>query len=151
MNRYTHTIRTGCRLVLALLAGSAAAEQIYRSVDAQGNVTYSSTPPASAVAVDEVSVQPGPSEDAVREARERTRRQEEAASEMGAARADRAKQQPPPATSAADTGEVEHEDSGDQYDSYPYRNTSQRDRVSDAVRKRLQERPVQLPARPGRR
>ena len=47
MNRFTHTIRNGSVLLLAMLAGTAAAEQIYRSVDAEGNVTFSNQPPAN--------------------------------------------------------------------------------------------------------
>ncbi len=134
MSRFTHTVRNGCLLILVLLAGTAAAEQIYRSVDAQGNVTFSSTPPADAAAVEEVSVQPGPSSETQREARERMQRQEATASEMGEARADRAQQQKEASPAAAD--EVVPEVPEDQYYGYDY------------YRKPVQERPVQLPERP---
>ena len=141
------TVYTASVLTLALLAGAAAAEPIYRSVDADGNVTFSGTPPANAAAVEEVSVQPGPSAAAQREARERTQRQEAAASVMSEARAGRAQQ--PPSVNSSTADDAAHEDSG--YYSYGYHrypNTGRRDQIRDAVRERLQERPVQLPARP---
>ena len=145
MSRLPHTV---CSIgVLALLAGAVAAESIYRSVDADGNVTFSSTPPANAVDVDEVSVQPGPSAAAQREALQRTRRQAAAARDMGRARADRA-QQPARQGAPAVDDDAMNEAPDYYYNGYPYRAPGQRERVRDAVRERLQERPVQLPARP---
>jgi Domain of unknown function (DUF4124) len=85
MSRFSHTLRTGCMLCLAMQAGTVAAGQIYRSVDAEGNVTFSSQPPANSVTVDQVSVQPGPSEAAQQEAQERMQRQESTANELGEA------------------------------------------------------------------
>ena len=140
------TVYTASMLTLVLLAGAAAAEPIYRSVDADGNVTFSGTPPANAAAVEEVSVQPGPSAAAQRAARERTQRQEAAASDMSEARAGRAQQQPSVNPSTAD--DTAHEDPGYYSYGYPYPNTGRRDQIRDAARERLQERPVQLPARP---
>jgi len=142
MSRIKHPVCAGCLLVL--LSGIAAAEQIYRSVDAEGNVTFSSTPPANAAAVEEVRVRPGPSPEAQRQARERIERQEATASEMGEARADRARQQPAAGPAASET--VVREVPVDQNYGYPYPNTSRRDPARD----RLPERPVQLPARPAR-
>lgn len=140
MRRFTHTVRNGCLVMLALLAGTAAAEQIYRSVDAEGNVTFSSTPPPDAAAVEEVSVQPGPSAEAQREARERMQRQEATASEIGESRADRIQQQKE--TSPAAAGEVVREVPQDQYYGNNYRKPVQERPVQ------LPERPVQLPVRP---
>ncbi|HYQ72124.1 MAG TPA: DUF4124 domain-containing protein, partial [Gammaproteobacteria bacterium] len=94
MNHLTCSVITRCTLVLVLLAGPAAAEQIYRSVDAEGNVTFSSQPPSGAVNVDEVSVRPGPSAEEQEAARARIQAQEATASEIGEARASRAPQQP---------------------------------------------------------
>ena len=142
MSRYKYTVRTSCVLMLAMLAGTVAAEQIYRSVDAEGNVTFSNQPPANAVTVDEVSVQPGPSDAAQREAQERMQRQGAAANEMSEARARRTQQQPE--ASPAVPEPVEPEDPVNQYYDYPYPDTARGDRVRD----RMQERPVQLPARP---
>jgi hypothetical protein len=129
-------------LVLALLSGTAAADQIYRSVDAEGNVTFSNKPPADAVSVDKVTVQPGPSEAAQREAQERTQRQGETARTLEEARASRSKQREqaaPPAPETVEPAEPLNQDYG-----YPYVNAPLRDRIRD----RVPARPVQLPARP---
>ena len=144
MSRLTCTVIASCTLMLTLLAGTAAAEQIYRSVDADGNVTFSNQPPANAVSVDEVSVQPGPSEAAQREARERMQRQESTANELGEARARRTQQQPQ--ASPAVPEPVEQVEPVNQYYGYPYGNAPRRDKIRD----RLPERPVQLPAHPVR-
>jgi len=141
MNRFKHTLRTGCGLLLAILAGTAAAEQIYRSVDAEGNVTFSSQPPANSVTVDQVSVQPGPSDAAQREARERMQRQEATANEMSEASARRV-QQKPQATPAVPKP-VEPVEPVNQYYGDPYGNQP-RNRFRD----RVPPRPVQLPASP---
>jgi len=140
MSRITHPVCAGC--LLLLLSGTVAAEQIYRSVDADGNVTFSGSPPANAAAVEEVSVRPGPSPEAQREARERIERQQATASEIGEARVDRTRQQPAASPAASDA--VVREVPVDQYHGYPYPNTSRREQVRD----RLPARPVQLPARP---
>ena len=145
MSQFTHTVRTGCVLMLAMLAGTAAAEQIYRSVDAEGNVTFSNQPPANSVNVDQVDVQPGPSEAAQREAQERMQRQEAAANEMGEASARRAQQKPQ--ASPAVPEPVEPVEPVNQYYGDPYGDTPRRDQIRD----RLPERPVQLPARPVQR
>lgn len=139
MNRFKHTLRTGCALLLAMVAGTVAAEQIYRSVDAQGNVTFSNQPPANSVTVDQVSVQPGPSDAAQREARERMQRQEAAANEMSESSARRV-QQKPQATPAV-PGQVEPVEPVNQYYGTPTRNR---------FRDRVPERPAQLPTRPVR-
>ena len=47
-------------LAFALLVQAAFAEEIYRSVDEQGNVTFSDTPPAGASAVERVILPPAP-------------------------------------------------------------------------------------------
>ena len=140
MSRFTHTLRTGCVLLLAMLAGTAAAEQIYRSVDAEGNVTFSNQPPANSVTVDQVSVQPGPSDAAQREARERMQRQEATANELSEASARRV-QQKPQATPAVPEP-VKPVEPVNQYYGDPQRNR---------FRDRVPERPVQLPARPVQR
>ena len=140
MSLFTHTVRHACLLLLTLLAGTAAAEQIYRSVDAEGNVTFSSTPPADAAAVEAVSVPPGPSAEQQQEARERMQRQEATASEMGEARANRTQQQNEAGPAAAD--EVVREVPVDNYYGYNYRRPSKERPVQ------LPERPVQLPVRP---
>lgn len=125
-----------CLLALALLAGAVSAEQIYRSIDADGNVTFSSQPPADAVDVDEVSVPPGPSAEAQAAARKRVQAQEATASELGEARASRAPK--PPETSPSAPAAVEPMEPLNQYYGNPNRNRPVQ----------LPARPVQLPARP---
>jgi hypothetical protein len=89
MNRFTQPV---CTCLLVLLTGTVTAGQIYRSVDAEGNVTFSSEPPENATSVEEVDIPPGPSAEEQHEARERMQRQEATAGEMGEARANRAQQ-----------------------------------------------------------
>ena len=129
-------------LLLVMLAGTAAAEQIYRSVDAEGNVTFSSQPPTGAVTVDKVSVKPGPSEAEQHAARERMQRQEATASEMSEARASRVQQQPAGSPAAPEV--VKPEEPLNQYYGYPYGKIPPRDQLPG----RLPDRPVNLPARP---
>jgi len=149
MSRFSHTLRTGCMLLLATVAGTAAAEQIYRSVDAQGNVTFSNQPPANSVTVDQVSVQPGPSDAAQREAQERMQRQEAAANELGKANASREQQKPPAAPAVPEP--VQPVEPVNQYYDGPYEyppHNRIRDRIRDRIDDRLPPRPVQQPARP---
>jgi hypothetical protein len=127
--------------MLVMLAGTATAENIYRSVDTDGNVTFSNQPPANAVNIDKVSVQPGPSDAVQREAQERLQRQETTANEMSEARERRLQEQL--AATPAAPAPVEREEPINQYYGYPNPNTSRRDQLRD----RLQGRPVQLPAR----
>jgi hypothetical protein len=140
MKRFTHSVSAGCVLLLVMLAGTAAAEQIYKSVDAEGNVTFSNEPPANSVSVDQVDVQPGPSEAAQREAQERMQRQEATANELGESRASRDQQKPQ--ASPAVPEQVEPIEPVNQYYGYPSGNR---------LRDRLPERPVQLPTRPVQR
>lgn len=58
---------------VSLLAFSSflAGDEIYRSVDAEGNVTYSDTPPAGGSESEVVELPPGPSPDAIKESTER--------------------------------------------------------------------------------
>jgi Domain of unknown function (DUF4124) len=149
MSRFSHTLRTGCGLLLAMLAGTVAAEQIYRSVDAEGNVTFSNQPPANSVTVDQVSVQPGPSDAAQREAQERMQRQEAAANELGEANASREQQKPPAAPAVPEP--VQPDEPVNQYYDGPYEyppHNRIRDRIRDRIDDRLPPRPVQLPAPP---
>jgi hypothetical protein len=46
-------------MTTGLLPGVAAADTIYKSVDAEGNVTFSNTPPAG-VEAQQINLQPGP-------------------------------------------------------------------------------------------
>lgn len=160
MRRFVHTVLTACVLMFVMLAGTTTAETIYRSVDANGNVTYSNKPPENAVNVDKVSIQPGPSDAEQREAQERLQRQETTANEMSEERK-RHLQEQKAATPAA-PAPVEPEEPVNQYydDQSPYygypnpnpsqrveRRVERREERRDQIRNRLQERPVQQPAR----
>lgn len=78
---------------IAILASSVAiavcapgvtlmAEPVYRSVDADGEVSYSSKPPASSVEVEEVVFEPGPTEEEISTARQRMQEQIDNAERM---------------------------------------------------------------------
>jgi hypothetical protein len=64
-----------CAALLVLLGASdvGLAYNIYKSVDAQGNVTYSSSPPADTTMVERVKLAPAPSKDSLAAAKERER------------------------------------------------------------------------------
>ncbi|MEJ2181786.1 MAG: hypothetical protein P8Y28_15520 [Gammaproteobacteria bacterium] len=56
---YKNYLKSPALMLLALIvvyAKGVAAEQVYKSEDAEGNVTYSSVPPENAAEVQEVSV-----------------------------------------------------------------------------------------------
>ncbi len=68
------TLRVLVPLLPALLAaGSSGAEQIYRWVDANGKVTFSSTPPPEGKRAEVVDLPPPPSPESVEAQRERER------------------------------------------------------------------------------
>ena len=60
-------------LIPLLFAGTCVAQTLYKSVDEQGHVTYSETPPADAVETKSVPIAPGPSRENAERARERAR------------------------------------------------------------------------------
>ena len=51
---------TAITLSTGTLLDTAVAETIYKSVDAEGNVTFSNTPPAQGVEAQTIELQPGP-------------------------------------------------------------------------------------------
>ena len=68
-------------LLAALASASAVADELYKSVDSAGNVTYSSTPPRG-VKVEKVEVAPPPDEAEVQAAEERLKKQAAQANEL---------------------------------------------------------------------
>jgi hypothetical protein len=66
---------------------AAAADTLYKWVDCDGTVTYSSTPPPAGAPAEELKIAPPPSDEAVREAAERAQRAAERARELEAQRA----------------------------------------------------------------
>ena len=71
-------------IAILLLIGmsTAMADKIYKSVDADGNVTYSSQPPDDSVNVERIRVAPSPGEEELRAAQERERRISESANTL---------------------------------------------------------------------
>jgi hypothetical protein len=70
-------------LLLAGLGGQPAyAEPLYKWVDSAGKVTYSSTPPPPGAKAEKVKLPPPPSDEDIKQARERVKRTEEQASEL---------------------------------------------------------------------
>jgi hypothetical protein len=91
-------------ILVAVWAAAAGAETVYKTIDAQGRVTYSSTPPATPGArerVEEVPIVPGPTEDERRQAEQRLKETEAAAARL-AAEAERAQN-----ATSQDTAEAE--------------------------------------------
>jgi chaperonin cofactor prefoldin len=101
---------------------TATAEAVYKSVDAQGRVTYSSTPPPDAPGemVEEVSIEPGPTEQQQQEAMERAKKlqevtqradeqRQEQAAEAAQARSD-AEQELKDAEAALEEARIRHPD-----------------------------------------
>jgi hypothetical protein len=87
--------RTIAILAASLLTTPAIAETVYKSVDKGGEVTFSDEPPANAVNVEKLHVQPAPTESQQHESMERAKRMESQANEMGEASAGRAAQRQP--------------------------------------------------------
>jgi hypothetical protein len=110
----------GLALSLGIPATAGAQQQVYRSVDAQGNVSFSSSPPAGSNlrSVESIELQPGPSEADRQEAEARAREMQQAADaytqRRQAAREEATKQQqkaqPKPPASAGESGDAEQWD-----------------------------------------
>ena len=82
----------GCCIAISLFASSVSAQPLYKSVNEQGEVTFSDSPQPNAVEVQEVQLPPGPTEAQQQESLERAQRIESQASDLGAANAERARQ-----------------------------------------------------------
>ena len=78
-------------LTAALASHAAAAEQVYRSVDDRGAITFSDRPTEQAVESEPVTLPPAPSEEAVRLARERAEKTIQTSEEMAKQREETAK------------------------------------------------------------
>ena len=81
-----------CCIVISMFASCVVAQPLYKSVNEQGEVTFSDSPLPSAVEVQEIQVHPGPSEAQQRESAERLKRIEAQANDLGSANAERAQQ-----------------------------------------------------------
>jgi hypothetical protein len=58
-------------LLFVVLPLYSLAGEVYRMVDADGNVTYTDAPPAADAAVEKIDIQPGPSEESRRDTEQR--------------------------------------------------------------------------------
>lgn len=76
-------------LMVAFAAPLSAAEPVYKSVDSEGRVTYSSTPLEDAVEVEDIVIFPAPGEERVRETEERLGETREIAKQLEEARKQR--------------------------------------------------------------
>ena len=81
-----------CGMTVYLFASGVIAQSLYKSVNEHGEVTFSDSPPPNAVEVQEIQVQPGPSEARQRESAARVKRIESLANDLGTANAERAQQ-----------------------------------------------------------
>ena len=79
-------------VILLFFTSCVVAQPLYKSVNEQGEVTFSDSPLPNAVEVEEIEVQAGPSEAQQRESAERLKRIESQANDLGSANADRAQQ-----------------------------------------------------------
>ena len=79
-------------IVFSCAAASVAAETLYKSVNEKGQVTFSDSPPENAAHVQQIDVQPAPTEQQQREAVEREKMIEAQANKLGTANAARAQE-----------------------------------------------------------
>ena len=135
-------------VLLAVASATATAQTVYRSVDSEGNVTYTDQPPApNAGKVEEVDVQAGPSDEAQREARERAQRDQDKANQMRDAREDRDQQQQVAQPAAPTPPPPTPED--DEVHAYPDPDPLfPRDFLNPPGQRVKPPRPAQLPVRP---
>jgi len=92
---YTSPVISALIMTALLFTDASNAEAIFKSTDAQGEVSFSDQPPLNAASVEQVEVEPGPSSAEHQESLERVKRMESQADEMGAAR-QKHTQQPAP-------------------------------------------------------
>ena len=85
-------VKTCCIVISLLTTTCVVAQPLYKSVNSQGEVTFSDKPLPNAVEVQEIQVQPGPTEAQQRESTESLRRIESQANDLGTANAARAQQ-----------------------------------------------------------
>ena len=90
---YTLPVIPVLMIAALFFANGSIADPIYKSTNAQGQVIFSDEPPPNAVNVEQIKVQPAPTEAEHRKSVERAKRMESRANEMGAARRERS--QPP--------------------------------------------------------
>ena len=127
-------------IVFSFAAASVTAETLYKSVNDKGEVTFSDSPPENARRVEQIQVQPAPTEQQMRESMETENRIKEQAKEIGDANAarerERAAAQPKEVPAAVEPVETYNR---------VYNNGQYNRRPGRPVQP-LPGRPVQLPA-----
>jgi len=120
-------------MIAALLfANASVAEQIYKSTNAQGQVIFSDEPPPHAVSVEQIEVQPAPTDTEYRESMERLKRMESQANDMGAARQERSQQPAQPEPQITEEQPVETQ-TFSEYDDAQRRRALARERLPGGV------------------
>lgn len=96
-----HQHRLAIATAALLAAFTASAQTVYKSVDARGRVSYSSTPPITAPEemIEKVKIAPGPTEQQKQDAAQRAKALE---TDRGRAEATKQEQQTPPSRATAD-------------------------------------------------
>ena len=131
-------------ILFACTAANVAAETLYKSVNEKGEITFSDSPPENAAQVQQIEVQPAPTEQQQREAMEREKMIKAQANELGTANAARAQDraEQAPQEIPEDVEPVQTYNRG-----YNQGNTQ----IQRPIVRPLPGRPVQLPARPVQR
>ena len=108
-------------IVFSCATASVAAETLYKSVNEKGEITFSDSPPENAAHVQEIQVQPAPTEQQQRESMERQKMIESQANELGATNAARAqaRQQPAPQEVPEAVEPIESYNTGNYYRNDP--------------------------------
>jgi hypothetical protein len=132
-------------ILFTCVTTSVAAETLYKSVNDKGEITFSDSPPENAAKVQEIQIQPAPTEQQQRESMQREQMIKAQANELGAANAARAQareeQQPQEIPQTVEP--IESYNTGNYYRNNP--------QVPVIPVQPLPGRPVQLPARPVQR
>lgn len=130
-------------IIMQTTTSTLTAQTLVKSVDAEGNVTYSDKPVPEAKTVSEISVNPGPGKDEINAAKELADKNISAAQEI---RSDDKKQSNTTAIKPQ-TAQPDNNNSNTQY-GVPYRRPLLRPRPPSS-RPGIRPPPANLPARPG--
>lgn len=79
-------------VLVFLSMGAVYAQSLYKSVNDQGEVTFSDSPPDNAAEIEKIEVQPGPTEAQRREGAERAKQIESLANDLGESNTQREQQ-----------------------------------------------------------
>lgn len=74
---------TGILLIMGSLPDTAAADTIYKTVDAQGNITFSNTPPPEGANAQQIDLPPGPTPAEEQQGQQQEQQLENTANDLG--------------------------------------------------------------------